>query len=95
MTAETIQTDVDEASTTWEWRRVKVSRAPQATPQSRRRRGRWYHLGRKPRDTPTTLVLQWRGGAQSWWLVTARGSTGVFPGCAALEDIMHQVLNER
>jgi hypothetical protein len=41
-----------------------------------------------------TLKVRYRGGAESWWLVEARGSQGVFPGSAALEDVMVQVLNE-
>ncbi len=41
-----------------------------------------------------TLQVTYRGGAESWWLVQARGSQGVFPGSAALEDIMSQVFNE-
>jgi hypothetical protein len=40
------------------------------------------------------VTVAWRGGPESWWLVTARGRHGVFPGYAALEDVMAGVLNE-
>jgi hypothetical protein len=38
--------------------------------------------------------VTYRGGAESWWLIDARGSIGVFPGHAALEDVMAQIFNE-
>jgi hypothetical protein len=40
------------------------------------------------------VTIEYRGGAESWWLVKARGSHGVFPGHAAIEDVMSQVMNE-
>lgn len=40
------------------------------------------------------LQVTYRGGPESWWLVTARGRHGCFPGHLALEDVMAQVLNE-
>jgi hypothetical protein len=40
------------------------------------------------------VTIKYRGGAESWWLVTARGRSGAFPGHAAIEDVMAQVLNE-
>ncbi len=47
-----------------------------------------------PRHRPLTIVIKHRGGAESWWLVKARGSQGVFPGHLALEDVMSCVCNE-
>jgi hypothetical protein len=47
-----------------------------------------------PKHRPLTLVLQHRGGGESWWLVKARGSHGVFPGHLALDDVMSAVCNE-
>jgi hypothetical protein len=61
---------------------------------ARAKRGRWRHLARWPRSRSLTLTVLYRGGAESWWLVSARGSQGVFPGHCALEDVMHQVFNE-
>ena len=61
---------------------------------ARAKRGRWRHLARWPRTQKLRLEITYRGGAESWWLVEARGSQGAFPGHAAIEDIMAQVLNE-
>jgi hypothetical protein len=61
---------------------------------ARAKRGRWRHLARWPRTQRLTLSIKFRGGAESWWLVEARGHSGVFPGHAALEDVMHQVFSE-
>ncbi len=60
----------------------------------RAKRGRWRALATWPRRRPLTLQVAWRGGPESWWLVSARGRHGVFPGSMALEDVMAQVLNE-
>jgi len=81
-------------STTWEWRQVKIKRRPQGTDTARAQRGRWRHLSRWPRKHHLTIRVTYRGGAESWWLIDARGSTGVFPGHAAIEDVMSQIFNE-
>jgi hypothetical protein len=76
----------------WEWRKIK--RRPQGTSGVRPKGGRWRGLTRWPRTRDLTLKVTYRGGAESWWLVESRGRTGVFPGHAALEDVMSQVHNE-
>jgi hypothetical protein len=81
-------------STTWQWKKVKMKPPPAGHSTARAQRGRWRHLARWPRTQRMTLQVTYRGGAESWWLVQARGSQGVFPGSAALEDIMSQVFNE-
>lgn len=47
-----------------------------------------------PRRHALTLRVTYRGGAESWWLIESRGSSGVFPGHLGLEDVMTTVLNE-
>lgn len=81
-------------STTWEWRRVKMKPPPAGHSTARAKRGRWYGLPTWPRQRKLSVELTWRGGPESWWLVKARGRHGVFPGHAAIEDVMAQVLNE-
>jgi hypothetical protein len=51
-------------------------------------------LSRWPRTQHLTIKVRYRGGSESWWLVEARGSQGVFPGHCQLEDVMRAVLNE-
>ncbi len=47
-----------------------------------------------PRRRKIRLTISYRGGAESWWLLEARGKHGVFPGHAAIEDIMREVCSE-
>lgn len=61
---------------------------------ARAKRGRWFGLATWPRTRSLNLTVAWRGGPESWWLVTARGRHGVFPGHLALEDVMAAVFNE-
>lgn len=81
-------------STTWEWRKVKMKPPPAGHGTARAKRGRWYGLAVWPRREPLTIKVGYRGGPESWWLVTARGRSGVFPGHASLEDVMSDVMSE-
>jgi hypothetical protein len=81
-------------STAWEWRKVKMKPPPAGHVTARAKRGRWFGLSRWPRSQQLTITVGYRGGPESWWLVTARGRHGVFPGHAALEDVMSSVFNE-
>jgi hypothetical protein len=82
-------------STTFEWRQVKIKRRPQGTSTAGAQRRRWRGLARYPRAQALRgIEVQWRGGAESWWLIKARGSHGVFPGHLALEDVMAAIFNE-
>ncbi len=81
-------------STTWAWKQVKMKTPPAGQDRARAQRGRWHGFPVWPRRKVLTLTIVYRGGPQSWWLVSARGRHGVFPGVAALEDVMRQVLNE-
>src|SRR6185503_20745786 len=78
-------------STTWEWRKVKITRR---TPAQQDRRGAASSspaLRQWPRRDPITITVRSRGGAESWWEVRARGRTHRFPGWVTLEDVMAQV----
>jgi hypothetical protein len=41
------------------------------------------------------MTVTYRGGAESWWLIEARGEHEVFPGHRCLDDVMARVLSER
>lgn len=75
-------------STTWEWRRVRVRRPPKAmdaVPEGRR----WFfRLPRWNPRTPLTLRVTYRGGAECWYEIHARGGTLRVPGVTALHDAM-------
>lgn len=79
------------ASTRWEWRRVKIARAPQAPGDRRPKGGRWRRF--IPRDPSqwVTLRVKYTGGPEAWFLVDARGERNPIPGHTALVDLMRDV----
>lgn len=83
-------------STTWQWRRVKVQRRPEGSITARRSRTArlWRTLPRGDRHKWVTVRIRWRGGAESWWLVEARGKVQAVQGWQALEDLMCAIHNE-
>lgn len=81
-------------STTFAWRRVKIARPPEGTTPRGAKRSSFMRLPRSERRRPVTLTVVYRGGAESWWLVKARGSHQVFPGHASIEDVMARVHSE-
>lgn len=81
------------ASTTWEFRRVRVRRAPQA-PASAAAAGRSSRWRRFPRRNPRDriqLVVKSRGGPECWYEISARGETNRYPGWVALHDLMRDI----
>jgi hypothetical protein len=81
-------------STTYEYRKVKIKTPPAGHRTVRAKRGRWYRFATWPRHRKLSLTISHRGGAESWWLVEARGSHGAFPGHLCLDDVMAVVCNE-
>lgn len=81
-------------STTWEWRQVKISRAPQATGTDGRKAGRWHSLPGWPVRRPLTLTVKYRGGPEGWVEIHSRGRVGRFPGTVAIFDVLREVWNE-
>lgn len=79
-------------STTWEWKRVIVRRPPEANgsraPQAHRR---WFHLPPHDRRRPLSITVKYRGGAQGWIEVHARGSMRRVPGDIALLDLLEDI----
>lgn len=78
-------------STTWEWRKVKVSRP--AGGQEQRPEGAPLSLYRKPRSprVPLKVTVRHRGGPESWWEIEARGRFYRFPGYVCIDDAMRKV----
>lgn len=50
-------------------------------------------LSRRSARDPLTLTVRYRGGAEAWWEVKARGRSWRFPGYLAFHDVMAEVLN--
>lgn len=72
-----------------------MSRAPQAEGQRRPQGVSFLSRSRWARQQEITLRVTYRGGAECWYLVKARGCRQVFPGHCALEDVMSRVYGER
>lgn len=68
-----------------------MSRPPEALAKRRRRRPPSLRSWNK-RD-PLNIIVQHRGGAESWWQLTARGHIWRFPGHLALEDVLLRVMS--
>lgn len=45
---------------------------------------------RNPKDR-LTIMVRYRGGAEAWWLIEARGTAQAFPGHLCLHDVLSAV----
>lgn len=79
------------SSTTWAWRRVRMSTPPQAKSDRERSEAPQGSLLAWPRGKPCTVVLKYRGGPECWVEVRARGRIWRRPGTTALYDIVREV----
>lgn len=80
-------------STTWDEIRVKVRRRPQGSATARRSRSPWGGLPRRSKHLKLTVTVQWKGGSCPWFLVEARGRSGVVDGSLSLYDTVMRVNN--
>lgn len=78
-------------STTYEWRRVKVRGGAPEGPSRQGPPKRFGGLQRRDPKSALTLTITYRGGSESWWLVTARGRSAAFPGHRCLDDVMQEI----
>lgn len=78
-------------STTWAWRRVKISRPPEATGHSRSKSVRWRRFRPTPITTKLHIEVTYKGGAEAWCLVRARGENNVVPGHMAIYDLLMEI----
>lgn len=78
-------------STTWAWKKVKIDPAPRRQQAQRPKGGRWHLLPWRDRRKPLQVTLKYRGGAECWVEVHARGAQGRFPGYVAIIDILNEI----
>lgn len=89
--ASNTNTNARSGSTTWEWKKVKM-RGPRPEGQhSTAKPSRFGGLSKRNRSARLTLTIHHKGGAESWWVVEARGRVAAFPGHRALEDVMAEI----
>lgn len=79
-------------STTWTYRKVKM-RGPRPEGQhvAAGGRSRFAGLSRRKPEGRLTLTISYKGGAEAWWHIEARGRKAVFPGHRALHDVMAEI----
>lgn len=82
-------------STRWETRRVKIARPPEAMTAQRPTGLRWRRLPRIDWRKPQHLTISYRGGAEAWVEVHARGDLGRYPGHTAIIDILADITRNR
>ena len=82
-------------STTFEWRKVKISRAPQASTDSRPKGVPAALRARRDPRRPLTVTIVYRGGAEAWWELRARGMVVRRPGHVSLHDALSALEGER
>lgn len=91
MAAHIDKTNKRSASTT-RWRYVtKIAEDPAPQASTGRRRRRWAHLSHRDPKSRLTITIVYRGGAEGWYHVEARGSDGAFPGVLSLHDVMREI----
>lgn len=84
-------TNPSSPSTTWGWRRVKISQAPQANGTARRKAPRWHGLHPWPRREPLTIKVTYRGGPECWVEIHSRGRIGRYPGYYTIYDVLSDI----
>lgn len=91
----TPQTNSCSPSTRWVWKQVKMSRPPEANSDSAPKARRWYTLPALDWRRPFTIRVKYRGGAECWFEIHARGQIGRFPGHVSLYDAMREVAQQK
>jgi hypothetical protein len=87
--------DVCSASTRWVWKRVKIDPPLAAPPRTAAAGVRRKPVSRWDPRTALTLSVRYRGGAEGWYEVRARGRTIRVPGHVSMHDVMRDIYGER
>lgn len=69
--------------------RSSAGTASKSAPKARR----WGGLSKRNGRDALTIRITYRGGNQAWYLVEARGRSGVFTGVRALHEVMEEINN--
>lgn len=78
-------------STRWVPAPRKIQQRPKGQTTRQPKAARWWRFGPwNPRE-PLTIKVSYRGGAECWYEIHARGSIGRFPGHTALHDVMREI----
>jgi len=75
-------------STTWRWETRRVRVPPEATRAASPEATRLSRLYARDRRKPLQVTITYRGGAECWWELRARGKVVRQPGAMALHDVL-------
>jgi hypothetical protein len=78
-------------STTWAWKRVRISRPAGGQGGSAAKLHRFWGLPPRDPRSPLHLTVKYRGGAECWVEVHARGRIARYVGSTALADLVFEV----
>jgi len=78
-------------STTWAWRRVKITRAPGGHTGSAAAGRSIYALPKRNPREPLTVSVVYRGGQEAWYEFRARGAVVRVPGTTCVHDLMNKI----
>lgn len=82
-------------STRWVVGQPRVTRPPARASKHVASGARWARYARlRPRER-ITLTIRYRGGAEAWYEIEARGSMGRFPGVVCLHDVVQEITQGR
>ena len=76
------------------WKRVKIRRPPEAHSGSRPKGDYWRRLPPRNGREPLKVSVKYRGGAQAWYEIHARGGVLRVTGDTALHDVMSRINNQ-
>lgn len=82
------------SSTTFGWRHVKIRASAGTAHQRGGAAPFWRKMARLGQNEEVTLRIRYRGGAEAWYEVHARGSFGRYPGDRCIHDIIRDVRND-
>lgn len=81
-------------STTWGFRKVKISRRRNGQETRRRSRPSLRSLPKWEKNRSLSLSVRWLGGSEEWFEIRARGHVYKRPGWTCLSDVMHELYND-
>lgn len=78
-------------STPTRWKDTRIRRSPRRATGTAAAGARWSSRSKvNPRDR-LTVVIAFRGGAECWYEVYARGVKAYFHGATALHDVLEEI----
>lgn len=89
--AESQESNECSPSTYVAYKRVIVRGHPARRANRPAQQGRFSGLTRRNHRDRLTITLRYKGGAEGWWIIEARGRVGAFPSGMALVDVMAEI----